>query len=357
MTPKNPISKSPDTIDELLEGWKSDDAENLRVTLLYKDQERTYFFLSEGVAELNPGREITAGIFLALTPKKTIAEVVHNAVFLERKTTNGYYFVVTHKEISEEIHLLPFKYVTRRLPSVILNKALEERVYMNICDVEQEKIAAIEKIGEEGLIRAYVRERICRRFKKRSNELAAEARRIHSDIAKLFEEFSCPSVMLTQSERFEEDYRTKTLFVQEILIKRIQTAGIFLVLCLVPYSPVIEKIKDDNANYELRFGEKANDEKKRLIGEFFMEHPRAAKGMKAVYECMKHASNVLAFGVGAGVSYLGYKYAHPIVSYPLMCASTLSAAQMFWNVVQSKGHDSSGIISSYFERKLTTRLE
>ncbi len=353
----NIIASAPDTIDELFDSWRSDGAENLRVTLLYKDVERTYYFLSKGAAELKPGQEITAGIFLGLTPKKTIAQVVHSTVFLNREVTNGYYFVVSHKEIREETHLLPFRYLTRPLPSVILNRALEERVYKNICDVEKEKISFIEKVGEEGLIRAYVKEKINGRINQKGKELAAQARRIQTDIACLFDDVADPSVLLAPSEVIQEDTLVEALFTEGIPRSRVISALVFPIVAFVPFSAFVNLMNSKKADYKLRFGESTQEEETRLAGEFFMANPRAAKGVRVIYECMKHASNVLAFGVGAGVSYLGYKYATPIVSYPLMCASTLSAVQMLLNVAQSKGHDSSGIISSYYERKLTTRLE
>ena len=352
----------PDSIDELLQLCESTDSGKSRLTLLHKAKEGTYALLTKGVQEVRPECEIPVGVFVAAKPKGLEYYVKQGIVLRKRCFEEEFYFTVEAEAVSEKKeYLVPFKFTSEELPSVIVEKELETTLFSCFVRDEQRKLECIEIMGERGIAYAVCYE-LFGEGKKKTKEVKIESTTYSQKIQALLQDEDSPSVLLHPKEYYKEDKSKELLFIKNSF-KSAKVLGEVLLLspllAVIPYSALVQGTKDKwDKKYNQVFGEKMSekDEKKRVLGEFILAHPKAGEGLKRMIEAFKHGGNIITYAAQAGLTYAAYKHMTEYISYPLLGLTALSGLQMTVNMIRSNGRDSSGIISSFLERKLYNKL-
>lgn len=337
----------PDSIDELFEEWNKDDGDQHRLTLLHKNGDNLYCFLSRGVQEITPEKKIDLGMTIALS-KYISVNCHYDVIFHKRDIEDGYYFTMDDDNPFElKSRIVPFCYQSD-LPSVIVEKSLTKKLLEYIAMRSDDALKISEYIGEHNILKVIFKAVYDTFIKKpQPNEIASSFRKNISD---LFHEEKSPSVLLQPKDYVEEDHGREAIFVKKKIPKK--TILAMPLLAFVPYSLFIESIATKTIKkYEQKFGQSKEEEAKSLLSEFGIGHPKASKGMRKMAEWLKHTANLGVYTALAGTTALAYHFTMPAISYPLIACSGASGLTMLANLALSKGKDSSGIIASIIERK------
>src|SRR3989344_8438849 len=100
----------PDTIDGLLRRLETEGSENYRLTLLHKNRNNIYCFLSGNMQEITQETEIHTGMTIAFS-KRTNIRVYYDVTFHKREKEDGYYFGFrTNTPFDKKQKIIPFLY-------------------------------------------------------------------------------------------------------------------------------------------------------------------------------------------------------------------------------------------------------
>lgn len=177
---------------------------------------------------------------------------------------------------------------------------------------------------------------------------------LSNQVADLFREEKNPSTFMQPTEYLDHQDK-KAFFVSQ---NKLLILGSILPMAFMPYSFLRQAFTQHiEKSYELQFGKDEEEKAKMALGEFLLGHPRAKKGIIKSAELLKHAGNITTYAAYAGTAGLAYHFLSSFLSYPLVIGSAASGLTMAVNFVKSRGHDSSGIISTLAERKYYHKLE
>ena len=350
----------PDTIDDLISMWEEESSDNSRqrLTLLHKNENAQYYFLSCDLSEVESGRNITYGTAIKISDNGKIQYYVHSNInFKKRDSGNGYYLLLNQK--SEGCKVIPFMFMKDELPSVIITKTLQERLFNHLIDIENFKLEGFKRIGENGLFRYLMKNLFIKsekeKRKSRQNEIKKIQRDLNSDISKLFETESSPSTLISKFDYDKNDRKKETLYTSKNNLY-----GVALILSLMPFLPsnlMIREILDClSMKYKVNFGESESEERKRAVGDFLLGNPEIKDGVQKMMEGAKHFSNAYGYPALLTASVISASYALPsIIYYPLIVGTVASGVLSLCNLVTSKGRNSCGIIASALDSRFTKK--
>lgn len=344
----------PDTIDTLLERWEGEGTEQYRLTLLHKNNDNIYCFLSGNLQEIKPEQKIDRGMTISLSKKNRIES--HYDLIFHRKEVNERYYFTLEKEsfYKKKTKVLPFGFESEP-PSIIVNRDLKEKLIDYIEKRSGRTLNVLEYIGNNNLLKAIFHIRHREKWKEEKEKIKEVEKSFRKDITELFKEEPSPSLFIRRGQYLPEDISKEVLFVKG----RNSLKYVLLIpgLAIMPVSFPDVFLRPLNAKYEQKFLKTKEEEYKFLISEFALAHPKLIKGVQRIFEGFKHVSNLSVYTASLGITVLSHLYTPPVISYPLITLNSASALTMLTNLIRSKGRDSSGIISSLLERKLVEKLE
>ena len=156
----------------------------------------------------------------------------------------------------------------------------------------------------------------------------------------------------------DDDRRLPSMFIRRRgapLIPKIILA--FPMIAAMPYSFYTTMISEVEDPYRNRFGESREEERRSLVSSFMFGHPHAAAGIRRIYEAVKHTANTVTYGIMAGGAVLFSDSNYPKLAGCAQIWTGFCGATMLWNLIRSRGRDSSGPISTLLDRKLYHRLQ
>ncbi len=347
----------PDNIDELLDRWNREDNEQYRLTLLHRNNDKFYFFLSGNLQEIKPEQKLDTGMSISVSSKKVRINCHYNTTFHKREIKDGYYYITEEESTLEKIaRVIPFKF-TSEPPSLMVDKNLREKLMDYIIAKSNLIIESLEYIGHNGLIKAIINSKQKKEWKEKSKVVKKIGLSIKEDITKLFEEEQSPSSLISRIEYKSCERNKKVMFEKE-------TRGalkIFLLgipfIAIGPYSVLNLHIPNESIKYQQKFLQSKEEEARSMLSEFFIANPKVKEGIQRVFEFYKHIANTTIYTGLIGITTLSYAYTWPIISYPMITLAGASGLTMLTNLIRSRGRNSSGIISSLLERRLFDKYE
>jgi len=345
----------PDTIDALIREWDEDEGEIFRLTLLHKDKQSLYCFLSGNMQEVTQGQEIPFGITLSISDKLSI-KVHYDVVFKQRRIDDEYYFLFEEGSlVGKGQKVIPFKFESEP-PSVIVNKSLQNQLMSYYNQLGQNMLDEIRQVGDQNVWKALNDIKYSREWNSRHKESREKRESLEKDISALFEQEDSPSAVLEPFERLDEDIELDTLFVKKHRLKSLMKAT--TMFAVMPYESLNFYFQDlFQKNYKKKFSGDKEDDIRILLSDFSVGYPGVVKGFQKICGIGMHLSNVVMYGLLLGCTALAHKYTWPIISYPLTFWSGVSGFTMGKNLISSRGKDSSGLLSSLIGRYFFHRLE
>lgn len=346
----------PNTIDDLLDGWEMTENDRYRLTVLHKNNDALYCFLSGNLQEIKDGEKIDLGMSIALSKKTKIA-IHYDALFKKIDKGDGFYYSFEEDNpIEKETRVIPFMFHNEP-PSLIINKDITHKLLDALQNESQYRLNCLEYMGENGLIKTLVYY-FKKGFQAKEKEITETKKLIKKDLVELLKEEGSPSRLMKKIEYYSPYSKNKVLFAKEeawpILIKLVCNAPL---MSLIPFSAGKVYLSQIRQNYETKFNRTKEEEAKAMMSEFFIAHPKAQRALIKIFESYKHFANVSTYIGSLAITNLMYNHTPSIISYPLIALNAASAVTIATNLAISKGRDSSGIISSVLERKILPKLE
>lgn len=353
----------PDSIDGIIESFERDENEQYSLTLLHKTDNSIYCFLSGNLQGIDSNLKIPFGMTLALAKRRRV-RAHYDVVFDRQDIEKGHYFLFSEADLFTEeskSQVIPFLFGDELpLPYAVVDRGLRKLLLEYMQMGANNRLEAIERVGEYGVLRSIIYTRFNGDWKKKGAQISEAGMSLKSRVTELFHEYNSPSTLIHPVDYRPEDRKQQTMFTnQKFPVKAWLIPLIYLRMSFMPYSAVITDTKEDfQTPYEKRFKliKSKEEEVNILLSDFAMAHPKAIDGLVRILEFMKHTANVTTYAALVGLTALAYQYAHPAISYPMMAVSSLSGLTMLGNVVRSHGRDSSGLISTFLERKMYNKL-
>ncbi len=334
--------------DKLLEDLQRDDDGRYSLTLLHKTDGSIYCFLSDRLQGVDSEETIPVGATLGLSKKRRDIQVHYDVAFHKRDTGDGFYFVLesdTPFDRNREL-IVPFNFEDDP-PYAVVSKGLKQKLGDYMSMRANRDIEMLEHIGQHGLLKTFFNRRFRREIKKKYASIRETEQSLKTHITDLFREHTSPSTILHPFKYLNEDKGKRALFVKQ---EYKNFLCVFPLITFIPYKPVINALNDEfTAPFELKFKlMKSKEEEQRvLLSDFAYSHPKAKEGVIRAFESVKHAANFTTYAGFAGLTVLAHKYAPWWASYPMTAVSSLSGLTMLYNVIRSRGRDSSGVISTF----------
>ncbi len=348
----------PGSIDEVIDKWRQEDSEKYRLTLLHKNKNDYYCFLSNNMQEIESNNEISMGMTIVAKPKRVNVKVHYDLVFSKKDLNEGFYFVMSEESLFErENKVIPF-YFKSDLLSTIVERQLKEKLLDYIEIKSRGTITNFEYLGSHTFIKTFLHVLFSKEVKEKRKIYRAASKSLGNDISSLFHEEKSPSDFIQQFDYLSEDKKKKTLFVNSL--KNILTPMSFIPLSsFLPYSMCKYYISQAVIKpYENKFGQNKEEEAKALSSEFFAGHPRVVEGFTKILEVIKHTGNITAYAMlGGATAFSHFILDSPVLSYPLITGMGLSGLTMLTNFIKSKGRNSSGMISTVLDIMLYNKLK
>jgi len=344
----------PDSISTDIERWEQDEGDSYRLTLLHKNKDRLYCFLSGNMQEVAPEQRIDLGMTIAIS-KRTRVRVHYDGTFHQRKIPGGHYLTFSEDTIDGETEkAIPFRY-ERELPSVIVERNLKQKLTDYIERGGETLLQTIEHYGDHTLARALYDFRFGKKWREMNKEIREARKALRRDITFLFHEERSPSTFIQPQNYLGQDRKKASMFTKQTTLPKV--IAVMPIIALAPLS-AFEMITEEASDaYENKFGESKEEEAQRALSEFAMANPRTLKGFNKFLRTFKHAANMGIYATQAAITGAAYAYTWPIISYPLIASAVASGATMAANLVRSRGRDSSGIISTIIEKSAFNKLD
>lgn len=355
----------PDDIGRLIDDLEEDHSEQNLLTLLHKTDNSSYYFLSPNLQEIGENLKMPYGMTLELKGKKSKVKIHYDVEFERKDIDDGHYFLLKNDSPlpnESDPKVIPFLF-RNDSPYAIVDGGLKH-ILLEYAQMRADiSIDVYEHLGHYGILRGIAMGFFNKNLNKK-NKLAKEASKdLSSRINELFRYEKSPSTLIHKHEYRDEDFDKKTMFVKMGFLEKVfkipKIVYIVPMIALTPYSYLINEIKKTiQSPYENRFKlMKSKEEEERvLMSDFAFAHPKAINGFYRVIEFMKHGANGITFGLYVGATYLAEQYTHWGLSYPMMAVGAASGLTMLGNYITSGGRNSSGMISTLIDSKVSNRL-
>lgn len=351
----------PSDVSSAVADWQTEGEGQRRITLLHKDNDRMYCFLSYNMQEVKPDEKIDMGMTISLSKGRVDVNAHYDPVFHQRDLQRGHYFTFEQDSLRDEREMvIPFRYDCE-LPSAIVDSKLQRKVTDLMEFKAKGMFEGFERIEEEGILRALYKDGFSRQSKERKKQSRALKDSLRRNIEFLFHEHSSPSVFIQKSEYQKRDRGLKTMFLRKDSL-----------LSLIKFLPLVAAMPQEGINralqigfvdpYRSRFGESREDETERLLSEFAGGHPKVIGGAQRVIRGFKHFGNLSLYSLQAGLTATYALNASSDSGFnsfmvpTVMGITALSGATILGNAIVSRGRNSSGVVSTLLDRALYKKL-
>ena len=298
------------------------------------------------------------GMTIAVS-RRTAAIEVHYDVLFHQKDASGKPYLIMEQDSplkNQCKKVVPFRF-TREAPSVIVDRTLSSNLLEYVSQIGESNLDAFEQIGEVGICRALLRYSFGKEVKQKRATIKESGNSLEAKIRALFEHETSPSTFMHPYQYADEDRARKSMFVREGKWRGLKIIFALPVIAAIPYSfynTMLSKIRDP---YENRFGESKEEERRSLVSSFMLGHPQAAAGIQRIYEAIKHSANASTYGLMLAGASLIHNSNYPKIAGFAQIWTGICGATMLWNLIRSRGRDSSGPISTLLDRKLYHTLQ
>jgi len=350
----------PDSIDEVLDRWHQDDSEQYRLTLLHKNKDGIFCFLSGNLQEVRPEQKIDLGMTLALSRRARV-NIHYDCVFHQRNIDSGNYFTFEEDNSLEgKDKVIPFCY-EKDLPSTMVDRKVKETLLDYITLVGDYSLNRFEYFAEHNFVEALFNLSFSKEWKERSKPYKEAEKSLLERIIPLFQEESSPSTFIQPPRYKVEDRKLGIMFEESRLRLPIK---LYLALPRVAFAPcsllrarIETELGDRYEEHKGKFGQTEEGEAKILLSEFLAGRPKVVDAVYKSMDLYKHTANMGMYAFQISIAALAHTHTWPILSYPLIAGSVISGLTMMSNFISSKARDSSGLIATLLDRSKFNKVE